>query len=338
MRVLCPGNPLLDISAVVPAEILTKYEVKGGDAILAEEKHMPVYKDLVDNFEVQYIAGGATQNSIRVAQWLSQKEGTTAYIGCIGSDAFGESLKEAGAKDGVQGLYMIDAETATGTCAVLVTADGERSLITDLKAANNYKIEHFKEEPQQAAVKKAEIIYSSGFFLTVCPDAMVEAAKAMNAEAKTYVLNLAAPFLMQVPPFWEAMNKVLPYADVVIGNETEAKTFAEVSGWGDITQKEIAEKLQALPGKEGKARIAVITQGSSPTLIATEGVVTEYPVIPCETLVDTNGAGDAWVGGFLFGLVSGKDIPDSVKAANYAANHIIQRSGCTMEGAPTLEF
>jgi adenosine kinase len=292
------GNPLLDISAVVPAEILAKYEVKAGDAILAEDKHMPVYKDLVDNFEVQYIAGGATQNSIRVAQWLSQKEGTTAYIGCIGSDAFGESLKEASAKDGVQGLYMIDAETATGTCAVLVTAEGERSLITDLKAANNYKIDHFKEEPQQEAVKKAEIIYSSGFFLTVCPDAMVEAAKAMNAEAKT---------------------------------------FAEVSGWGDITHKEIAEKIQALP-KEGKARMAIVTQGSSPTLIATDGVVTEYPVIPCETLVDTNGAGDAWVGGFLFGLVSGKDIPDSVKAANYAANHIIQRSGCTMEGAPTLEF
>ena len=28
----------------------------------------------------------------------------------------------------------------------------------------------------------------------------------------------------------------------------------------------------------------------------------------------------------------------AAKGANYAANHIIQRSGCTMEGAPTLEF
>ena len=47
-----------------------------------------------------------------------------------------------------------------------------------------------------------------------------------------------------------------------------------------------------------------------------------------------NGAGDAWVGGFLFGLVSGKDIPECVRAANYAANVIIQRSGCTYPDKP----
>ena len=61
-------NPLLDISAVVPPEVLEKYGVKAGDAILAEEKHTPVYAEIVEKFEVQYIAGGAGQNSVRVAQ------------------------------------------------------------------------------------------------------------------------------------------------------------------------------------------------------------------------------------------------------------------------------
>eukprot|EP00624_Nannochloropsis_granulata_P006228 evm.model.NODE_45513_length_12246_cov_26.632124.2 len=42
-------------------------------AILAEDKHLPLYKELVDSYKVQYIAGGATQNAIRVAQWMSQK-------------------------------------------------------------------------------------------------------------------------------------------------------------------------------------------------------------------------------------------------------------------------
>ena len=201
------------------------------------------------------------------------------------------------------------------------------------QAANNYKIEHFKEEPQKAALALAEVVYSSGFFLTVCPDAMVQAAKAMNAAAKTYMLNLAAPFLMQVPPFWAAMNNVLPYADIVVGNEGEAETFAQVSEWGAISMSEVATKIQALP-KEGKPRIVIVTQGAGPALIATEGGVAEYPVIPCEKLVDTNGAGDAWVGGFLYGLVSGKDIPECVRAANYAANVVIQRSGCTYPETP----
>ena len=61
-----------------------------------------------------------------------------------------------------------------------------------------------------------------------------------------------------------------------------------------------------------------------------------FPVIllPKEKLVDTNGAGDAFVGGFLSQLVQQKSIEDSVKAGCYAANVIIQRSGCTYPEKP----
>lgn len=121
--------------------------------------------------------------------------------------------------------------TPTGKCAVLVTADGERSLITDLQAANNYKVEHFNEPAQQAALEAAKVVYSSGFFMTVCPDAMLAAAKACNASGKKYCLNLAAPFLMQVPPFWAVMESLLPYCDIVFGNESEFETFAEKMEW-----------------------------------------------------------------------------------------------------------
>lgn len=46
------GNPLLDISSEVPDELLKKYDLKTGNAILAEEKHMPVYHELVESFPV----------------------------------------------------------------------------------------------------------------------------------------------------------------------------------------------------------------------------------------------------------------------------------------------
>ncbi len=51
--------------------------------------------------------------------------------------------------------------------------------------------------------------------------------------------------------------------------------------------------------------------------------------VPKEKLVDTNGAGDAFVGGFLSQIVLGKDLAQAVKAGNYAANVVIQRSGAT---------
>lgn len=64
------GNPLLDISSNVEQEFLDKYDVKLDSAILAEEKHQPLFKELVENYKPTYIAGGATQNSIRVGKLL----------------------------------------------------------------------------------------------------------------------------------------------------------------------------------------------------------------------------------------------------------------------------
>jgi adenosine kinase len=45
-------------------------------------------------------------------------------------------------------------------------------------------------------------------------------------------------------------------------------------------------------------------------------------------------AGDAFVGGFLSQLVCGKSIEECVRAGNYAANIVIQRSGCTFPATP----
>lgn len=42
--------------------------------------------------QVQYIAGGATQNSVRVAQWMLQVPNCTAYFGAVGSDDFANQM------------------------------------------------------------------------------------------------------------------------------------------------------------------------------------------------------------------------------------------------------
>jgi len=334
--ILGMGNPLIDISAVIGQEMLDKYEVTMNNAILAEEKHMPIFKDLVDNFPVEYIAGGATQNSIRVAQWMLQSPGATSYMGCVGDDVFSKTMADCCKKDGVNAQYMVDSSVETGKCAVLVK-DGERSLVTDLSAANNYKIEHLEKAENWALVEKAKLYYSAGFFVTVCPDAMTKVAKHANENGKTYTFNLSAPFLMQVPPFKAAIMALLPLADIVFGNESEAVTFAETEGWETKDVAEIALKISQMPSEGGKARMVVFTQGADPTIVAKDGKTTSYPVIPLkkEELVDTNGAGDAFVGGFLSAFVQGKDVAECCNAGNYGANTIIQRAGCSFPEKPS---
>lgn len=58
-------------------------------------------QELSEKSDVEYIAGGATQNTIRVAQWMLQVPGAASYVGCIGKDEFGDKLKESVARDGV---------------------------------------------------------------------------------------------------------------------------------------------------------------------------------------------------------------------------------------------
>jgi adenosine kinase len=59
-----------------------------------------------------------------------------------------------------------DASDATGTCAVLLF-QGERSLIANLAAANNFAPEHLRTEKAQSLVDAAKYVYFAGFFLTV---------------------------------------------------------------------------------------------------------------------------------------------------------------------------
>ncbi|KAH9768385.1 Adenosine kinase [Citrus sinensis] len=314
------GNPLLDISAVVDEEFLKKYDIKLNNAILAEDKHLPMYDELASKETVEYIAGGATQNSIKVAQWMLQIPGATSYIGCIGKDKFGEEMKKNSTAAGVNVKYYEDESAPTGTCAVCVVG-GERSLVANLSAANCYKSEHLKRPEIWSIVEKAKYYYIAGFFLTVSPESIQMVAE--HAAAK----NKDVPHVLFV----------YRYMDYVFGNETEARTFAKVHGWETDNVEEIALKISQWPKASGThKRITVITQGADPVVVAEDGKVKLFPVIllPKEKLVDTNGAGDAFVGGFLSQLVQEKPVEDCVRTGCYAANVVIQRSGCTYPPKP----
>ncbi|KAK3033738.1 hypothetical protein RJ639_034513 [Escallonia herrerae] len=331
------GNPLLDISAVVDQQFLDKYDIKLNNAILAEEKHLPMYEEMASKYNVEYIAGGATQNSIRVAQWMLQIPGTTSYIGCIGKDKFGDEMKKNSKLAGVNVQYYEDESAPTGTCSVCVVG-GERSLIANLSAANCYKSDHLKRPENWALVEKAKYFYIAGFFLTVSPDSILLIAEHAAANNKIFMTNLSAPFICEF--FKDAQDEVLPYMDFVFGNETEARTFSKVHGWETENVEEIALKISQWPKASGAhKRITVITQGADPVVVAEDGKVKLFPVIllPKEKLVDTNGAGDAFVGGFLSQLVQEKPIEECVRAGCYAANVIIQRSGCTYPEKPDFK-
>ncbi|EEQ99905.1 Adenosine kinase, putative [Perkinsus marinus ATCC 50983] len=150
------GNPLLDISVNTDAEILDRYKLQPNNAILADDSHIPLYPEVTKMSGVEYIAGGATQNSMRVAQWMLGGRGDAAFIGCVGNDHYAKIMQENCQKAGVITRYLVDESTPTGTCAVLVTHEGQmRSLVANLSAAIKYDHIHIHDAENWKLIEHA---------------------------------------------------------------------------------------------------------------------------------------------------------------------------------------
>jgi len=324
------GNPLLDITVKVDKEYLAKYKLNANDAILATDFHDELFNEIESKFEPEYFAGGATQNSIKVAQWMLGKPKASTFVGCISTDKHGDLLDEKAQECGVETNYFRITKESTGRCAALITGN-DRSLVASLAAANCYEYSHLEKKENWAYVEKANFYYVAGFFLTVSPESMLAVAKHSSENGKTFCFNLSAPFLCQF--FKDPMMKAIPYADIIFCNETEAETFSEQNDLGTKDLKEIASQIANMPKiNTNKPRTVVITHGSEPTVVAVgSNEVRSFPVISIkpEDIMDTNGAGDAFVGGYLSQLVKGKSMDACIAGGNWAANLIIQRSGCT---------
>eukprot|EP00929_Paragymnodinium_shiwhaense_P042390 TRINITY_DN21949_c0_g1_i1.p1 TRINITY_DN21949_c0_g1~~TRINITY_DN21949_c0_g1_i1.p1 ORF type:complete len:380 (+),score=43.67 TRINITY_DN21949_c0_g1_i1:105-1142(+) len=336
VAILGMDHPIVDIVADVDKAFLERYDV-GVDSIrLARKEDMPLYDELAAMPDVRYVAGGATQNSIRVAQWMLRSPGATAYMGCVGTDTFADKLREACARDGVRAHYMVDNDLPTAGCAVMVY-DGERSMVTALNCANNYEHTHLQEPEQWEILQQAQVVYSAGYFICASPESIRLCAEEKAKDGGIYCMNLAAPFLMHIPHIKQVFVETMPLVDFLFGNESEAMAWALSEGWETNDVPLIATRLSLIPSAKGKgSRTVVITCGTEATVVAHEGHVAEYPIqlVPRANLVDTNGAGDAYVGGFLAGLVKGMPTKDCCRAGAFAASIIVQHRGCEFPPTP----
>ena len=339
------GNPLLDITASTDDGVLAQFGLVKGTAILAEEKHMPLYPQVQASKDVSYSPGGSAMNTMRALQWMlsGTMPGAVAFVGCIGKDDNGRILRDAVVSSGVEPHFLETDERPTGRCAALIT-DHERTLVTSLGAAELYQVAHLRSDAGvQAAMASAQVYYSEGFFTTVSPDALCELGKRALAEDKHFMFNVSAPFLPNF--YWDDMSKVLAYVDVLFCNETEAGTVARKMQWSDPDNLDAtAQNICALPRAPGSrpGRTVVITHGAHETVVCgnmTGGKVRRFAPVKCEpsTIKDTNGAGDCFVAGFISQFLQGATVDVCVAAGHYCAWKVIQEVGCYLPGKPEFD-
>ncbi|QPG75972.1 hypothetical protein FOA43_003358 [Brettanomyces nanus] len=323
---VCLGNPLLDIQADVSKELLKKYDLKDNDAILAEEKHMPIFKELLSMDSVKLVAGGAAQNTARGAQYVLPPK-SVLYFGSVGKDLYSEKLTNANNAVGLTTSYMYQDEFATGKCAALIYHTN-RSLVTDLAAANHFKPSHLQKPENWAAVESAKVFYVGGFHLTVSPEAIELLGKHAAENNKLLILNFSAPFIPEM--FKDALDRVIKYVDIVVCNESEISSYGKSHNAGTEDLDSIAKKIVAVPkANQKRERIVCFTQGTKPTHLVSKDSVKIYNITPLESekITDTNGAGDAFGAGFVAGLVQGKELETAIDMGHWLARLSIQEVG-----------
>eukprot|EP01059_Diplonema_ambulator_P006904 TRINITY_DN16478_c0_g1_i1.p1 TRINITY_DN16478_c0_g1~~TRINITY_DN16478_c0_g1_i1.p1 ORF type:complete len:363 (+),score=56.41 TRINITY_DN16478_c0_g1_i1:87-1175(+) len=332
LNVIGFGHPLLDITSHVNTAFLEKYSVGPGQTMLALPEQLPVYEEISQHADVEYVPGGATMNAIRVCQWLSGDTNKCGFVGALGEDEFGTILERALRQTGVNPLFEKSSTHPTGTCACLIVGK-ERSLIANLGAALQFTMAHLNSERVSQALTDSDIVYAAGFFLNTIssPEAPLAVAKHCADKNGIFCMNLSAPYLCDA--FKDSWDMIMPYVDYLFGNKNDALAYCKAQGWqttGD--HLEIAMKLVKVDKiNKKRGRVVIITHGGDPTVAATDDGIIEFetPLLPPEEIIDLNGAGDAFVGGFLSQLSNHRTLPECIRAGQYAAAAIIRNHGCT---------
>lgn len=158
-----------------------------------------------------------------------------------------------------------------------------------------------------------------------------------TANDKPLGFNLSALFVVQF--FMDAVKNTIKHADYVFCNEDEGSCFATSVGL-EANDREGAAKIIAQFEKASttRPRVCIITQGAAPTIVVTGNPggeptvnLVDVPPVDKDSIVDTNGAGDSFVGGFFAELAKGTDLLGAVAVGNALAGKVIQKSGCVFE-------
>ena len=256
--------------------------------------------------------GGKGANQAAAAALLG---GSVVLLGRVGDDGFGRPLVRALAEKGVDTTLIEEASgSSTGTAFITVTEDGENS-ITVAPGANR-RLTPEDVDAARGAIAGAAVLVAQ---MEVSRECVARAVEVAGGEGTRAILNLAPPF--DVP------RAVLEGLDPLVVNEHEAAFLLD----GGVKGVEGVEGVDgALPAASRLVALgpksAVVTVGADGAVFA-EGDAAGHVPAPEADVVDTTGAGDAFVGALALRLARGASLEEAVSYAVRAGSAAVTREG-----------
>lgn len=225
------------------------------------------------------------------------------FLGAIGSDAFGVTLRARITAAGVDTGHLRVVYGASGVALVMVDAEGENAILVT-PGANGAFVG--LTEGELRAVREADVLVAQ---LEVPVETVTEAAVAARDAGTRVILN-AAP-ARQVPA------DLLAAVDLLVVNEIEAQAL---TGRG---RDEPAALLDLVPR-------AVLTLGAQGAWYGDrDGRSVHVPPVKVEA-VDSTAAGDAFTAALAVAWGEGRELVDAVHWAAAAGAACVRRLGASV--------
>ncbi|MFW2176614.1 MULTISPECIES: adenosine kinase [unclassified Moraxella] len=321
-KILGIGNALVDSEFTVTDPQLTATTLTKGNMTLASSSEQA---ELVASLKNQNItahkqaSGGSGANSIFAIASLGNQ---ALYLCRVGDDEQGKFYLDDLQQGGVATLATATTQGGTtGSCMVLVTPDGERTMQTFLGTSAELDEQNIDfNDPQLQAFGAGDWLYIEGY-LAFNPTAQT-AIQQLKAFARDKQMKVAVSFAdPAVVKFGrEGIDSMLAGGvDAVFCNAEEAMIFTN-----QPTIEQASQDLLKVTS------LAVVTNGAKGTCVTTSEQTLAIEAEPVAQVVDTNGAGDNFAGAFLFGLSKGYDLAKCGKLASQVAGKVIGQFGARL--------
>lgn len=257
-----------------------------------------------ENYRIAY--GGKGANQAVAAARLGAK---VAFIGCIGSDGIGETMKNTFAQERIDTspITTIQQEM-TGIAFIQVAQSAENSIVI-ASGANAYLDEQIVRQNEAQIAQSACLLMQ----LETPLSAVTLAAQIAKKHGVQVVLNPA--------PAQPLPDSLLTLIDIITPNETEAEILTGVR----VTDEQSAVKSAEVFHQKGISCV-IITLGAKGVFISRNGenhIIKGFSV----QAVDTTAAGDTFNGGFVTALLEGQSFEAAIRFAQAAAAISVTRPG-----------
>jgi sugar/nucleoside kinase (ribokinase family) len=302
------GSPIMDLLAPVAESFLAHVPGGKGGMVLVDDKEMARMVSLLGAAPA-LSTGGSAANATLGATHLGLK---TAFVGKLGNDAIGDHYIERFRKVGVDGTRFKRGTLPNGRCLALVTPDAERTMRTSLGAAMTLTPAEISPDDFRGA-RHAHIEGYLVFNRALCA-AVLEAARAAGC---TVSLDVPSYEVIAGSRDW-LFDQFEKGIDVVFANEDEIRALFP-------GRKADYPALAAELASHGV--LAAVKLGKEGAWIARGNDLHRIPPVAVPDAMDTNGAGDAWAAGFLFGYLRGQSLPISGAIGSVVGGETVRHLG-----------